>query len=114
MIEQILGANPWEFLGVTLILFGGAGFMLGQALAETWRPFWHAAPYSLLMACANRFFSYALFKHPFWSPTGLVLDFLVVFGLAWVAFRAMRAHQMVRQYPWIYERAGLFTWRERK
>ena len=25
-----------------------------------------------------------------------------------------RARQMARQYPWLYERTGPFSWRERK
>jgi branched-chain amino acid transport system ATP-binding protein len=114
MIESLLGASPWEFLGVTLVIFGGAGFMLGQALAETWRPFWHAVPYSLLLAGANRFLSFALFKGTLLSLTGLLVDFAVVVGLALLAYRATRAHMMVRQYPWLYERDGLFSCRDRR
>ena len=29
-----------------------------------------------------------------------------------LAWRATRAHQMVRQYPWLYVRSGLLGWRE--
>jgi len=29
-----------------------------------------------------------------------------------VAYRVIRAHKMVTQYPWLYQRAGLFSWRK--
>jgi len=29
------------------------------------------------------------------------------------AYRLTQAHKMVAQYPWLYERAGLFAWREK-
>jgi branched-chain amino acid transport system ATP-binding protein len=36
---------------------------------------------------------------------------LVAIGL--FAYRLNRARKMVSQYPWLYERAGLFRWRDR-
>jgi hypothetical protein len=30
--------NFWEFIGITVVLFGGCAFMMGQAIADTWRP----------------------------------------------------------------------------
>ncbi len=109
---MIFGESWLEFLFVTVVMFGGAAFMTGQALALTWRPTWQAVPYALLLAATNRFFLYALFDGRLMSLENFVLDAVVLAGLALVAHRATQAHQMVRQYPWLYERAGLFGWRE--
>ena len=47
--------NFWEFIGVTVILFGGCAFMMGQAIADTWRPAWQNVPYGFLLAAGNHF-----------------------------------------------------------
>jgi branched-chain amino acid transport system ATP-binding protein len=112
-MTSLLGSSVLEFLLVTIVIFGGCGFMMGQALAQTWRPQTHVVPYGILLAAANRFFSFALFGGELLSLTGFVIDAAVVIGIAVVAYRATRARKMVTQYPWLYEREGLFTWRDR-
>lgn len=111
---DFLGNSPLVFLLLTVVLFGGFGLLMGQAIAITWRPLWQIAPYAALLAATNRFFSYALFEGELLSLSGFVLDFAVVVVLALFAYRATRAAKMVSQYPWLYERSGLFTWRQRK
>ena len=61
MGHEFFGSTLGDFIGVTLVLFGGAAFMTGQALAGTWRPLWQIVPYGLLLAAADRFFSWGLF-----------------------------------------------------
>jgi len=112
-MDMFLGASIGEFVAVTLVLFGGAGFLMGQALAQTWRPAWHAVPYALLMALANRFLAYALFGATLTAPVPFAFDAVVVLALALVAFGLTRARAMTRQYPWLYEPDGLFGWRDR-
>ncbi len=112
-MQDLTGASIAEFVFMTVVLFGGAGFLMGQALAQTWRPAWHALPYAVLMAIANRILAYALFGGDLRAVGPLVLDFAVVAGLALVAYRMTRARTMVRQYPWLYDQDGLFGWRER-
>ncbi len=112
-MDAFLGASIGEFIGLTLVLFGGAGFLMGQALAQTWRPAWHALPYALLMALANRFLAYALFGGTLTAPVPFAFDAVVVLALALVAFGLTRARAMTRQYPWLYEPDGLFGWRDR-
>ncbi len=102
-----------EFVFMTLILFGGAGFLMGQALAQTWRPWWHSLPYAVLLAAANRFLSYSLFDGRLGAIGLFLLDFAIVGGLALVAYRVTRARTMTRQYPWLYEPDGVFGWRTR-
>lgn len=108
-----MGAALGEFFGVTIVLFGGAAFLMGQALAQTWRPAWQILPYSLLMALANRFFSFALFEGDLTAPGIFLLDWAAIAALAGLGFRITQARAMTRQYPWLYEPDGIFGWRER-
>ena len=48
-----------------------------------------------------------------WSIGGFLLGWLVQFAIAAFAYRLTRARQMVRQYPWLYQRKGLLGWEER-
>ncbi|MBM3489413.1 MAG: hypothetical protein FJX68_03030 [Alphaproteobacteria bacterium] len=113
-MSEWLGNDLGVFLGLTVVLFGAAAWMTGQALSETWRSFWHALPYSLLLAITNRFLGFALFEGELLSLSGLVSAWVVLLGLAALAFWLARVHLMCRQYPWLYERAGLFAWRARR
>jgi ABC-type Mn2+/Zn2+ transport system permease subunit len=101
------------FLGVTVALMGGCAFMTGQALAANWRPLWQALPYSLLLACADRFLVYALFDGNLASVPGYLTDAMVLTAITLAAYRLTRARRMAGQYPWLYERDGWFGWRER-
>ena len=105
-----LGVTLPVFIAVVVVLFGFAALMTGQALAQTWRPYWHAIPYSLLLGAGAQFIGYALFDGRL-VATGWLVDFLVLLALASLAYRVTLAHKMVTQYPWLYERAGLFSWR---
>lgn len=113
MGHEFFGSTLGDFIGVTLVLFGGAAFMTGQALAGTWRPLWQIVPYGLLLAAANRFFSWGLFHGKLLSPSGFVIDAAIVIGIGCLAYRLTLVHKMTAQYPWLYERAGLFGWRVR-
>lgn len=107
--EQTFG----QILFVTGILGGGAAFLTGRALALTWRPLPHLVAYVLLLAAAVRFIHFAIFDAFLLSIPAYLADaaFLVILGT--LGFRITRTFQMVRQYPWLYERTGLFTWRDR-
>lgn len=96
---------------VTVFLGCGAAFLMGQALASTWRPLAQVVVYGAILGLADRFMNFALFDGALLSPTGYVLDTALILVVALVAYRATRAHMMVRQYPWLYARAGLFGWR---
>jgi hypothetical protein len=113
MITELLGSSLGDFIGVTLVLFGGAAFMTGQALAGTWRPIWQVVPYGFLLAAANRFFSWSLFHGQLLSPFGFAVDAIVMIGIGVLSYRLMLAHKMTSQYPWLYERSGLLSWRTR-
>jgi hypothetical protein len=112
-MTELLGSSIGDFIGVTLVLFGGAAFMTGQALAGTWRPIWQMVPYGFLLAAADRFFSWSLFGGELLSPLGFVVDSIVIIVIGVFAYRLMLAHKMSAQYPWLYERDGLVSWRPR-
>jgi uncharacterized protein DUF6867 len=107
-----LGAAVLEFLALTVVAFGGAALMMGRALADTWRPSWQNVVYGLLLGVANRLFQNFLFSNDVLNLVAYVIGTAVLIGAALVAYRATLAHKMVSQYPWLYERAGPFSWRQ--
>ena len=110
-MQAILGASWPVFIGVTVCLFGGAAFLMGQAIAGTWRPAWQNVAYGLLLGIADRFLIFALFGGPFLEPVPYLVNTAVLVGLALLAYRLTLVHKMVNQYPWMYQRAGLFAWK---
>ncbi len=114
MLQAILSESIWVFLGLTVILVGGCAFLMGQAIAGTWRPYWQILPYSLIMAAANRFLAFALFKEALLAPVPYLISILGVWGFATFGFRLTRVDQMIYQYPWLYERSSLLGWREKQ
>ena len=109
----------WEnsfvtFLFVTVIIGGGAGYLSGRSLASNWRPISHVIFFMMLLAFAVRFFHFALFEGTLLSLHYYVVDALVLIGISLLGYRLTRVRQMVTQYRWLYERAGPFSWREKK
>jgi Domain of unknown function (DUF6867) len=110
---DLLGTTWPVFIGMTGILMGFAAFITGQALASTWRPMWQVVPYCFLLGGADRFLTWGLFQGELFLLTGYLIDTLVLTGIASLAYRLTLARNMVSQYPWVYERTSLFTWREK-
>ena len=54
-----------------------------------------------------------LFGGALLSPVGYLIDAATLAAIGLFAFRFTRAYRMVSQYPWLYERSGLFGWREK-
>ncbi|MEX1107300.1 MAG: DUF6867 family protein [Dongiaceae bacterium] len=127
-IELLLGTTVSVFIGATVVLSGGAAFMMGQAIAQSWGAWWHNILYGALLALASQFLSYALFDGAFIVASfvsseaprfdtafaGYVMNAIILIAIALFAYRVTKARQMVNQYPWLYERAGLFGWRDRQ
>ena len=65
-------------------------------------------------AAADRFFTRGLFGGSLLSPSGFILDAAIIIASGCIAYRLTLAHKMTTQYPWLYERAGLFGWKERR
>ena len=110
----ILGTTYPVFIGVTLVCMCGCAILMGRALARAWRPARRAVPYGLLLALTGRFLIYALFDGDMVSPIGFIIDLYCILLSALIAYRLTLAAQMVRQYPWLYERFLLFGWRSRR
>lgn len=117
-MESILGVSLPVFIGMTLVLMGGAAVMIGQAVAATWRPLSHVVGYAILLAIATSFLSQALFYgDPFFHIGswfhGVVVDAICHIAYALFAYRVTLVGKMVAQYPWLYERTGLFAYRDK-
>jgi hypothetical protein len=111
-LSAILGGTVPSFCAMA-VLFAVAAGMTGQALARNWRPAWQVVPYALLLGGSDRFLLFALFGGALLSATGYAVISLLLLLAAIAAYRRAQAWRMVRQYPWLYERAGWFAWRAR-
>ncbi len=112
-METILGTSLAVFIVLTVIIFGFAAYMTGHGLAATWRPWWQALPYAVLLGLANRFFIFALFEGHLFSLPGFLVGTAVLLAICLIAFRMTRVRQMVRQYPWLFEAVSPFSWRKK-
>jgi hypothetical protein len=112
-MQSLLGTSFGVFIGLTVIIIGGAAIMTGRALADGWK-----SPLQVVFACfgltlADRFLIYALFGGELLHLSGFLMDFAVISAMALAAHRLTVVHKMVAQYPWRYERASLLTYREK-
>jgi len=98
---------------ITGVIGGGAAWLAGRALAQTWRPFWHVIGYMALLGCAVRFVHFALFEAYLIAPLSYAADTAFLLCVGSLAWRVTRTSQMVTQYSWLYERTSPVTWRER-
>jgi len=112
-MNGLLSGHPAVFGLFTVVIMGGAGYMTGQVVASTWRPFWQTIAYSLLLGVADRFLIFALFEGALLSVAGLILDTAVITGICLIGYRITRVSKIVGQYPWLYERTGFFNLRSR-
>lgn len=92
------------FLFATIVLGGGAAFLMGRAVAGTWRPVWQLAWYALLIAFGVRFVHYAMFAEPLMSAPSLAVDWLAALAGGLSGFRLERSRQMAESYPWLDDR----------
>ena len=112
-MSALLGGTVSEFFGLTIVFFGFAAFLTGQATAQSWRPTWQIIPAALLLAVADRFLLYAMFGAELASPGGFLIAAAILAAVAGAAYYYTRARKMVQQYPWLYERRGPFGWRDK-
>ena len=111
---DLLGTTWPVFLGMTVVIMGFAAYMTGHAVANAWQPAWQAIVYCVLLGFADRFLVFALFDGELLSPTGYLIDTLVLVAITLFAHGTARARRMVAQYPWLYDRDGLFGWRSKR
>lgn len=103
-----------QILFVTCFIGGGAAWVTGHTLADSWRSFPQTLFYLLLLGAAVRFAHFALFHAEIFSWKAYLSDtaFLVLAG--GVSWRLAHVRRMVSQYRWLYEQNGPFMWRERR
>ncbi len=112
VLSSLLGTSPGVFLGVTVVLMGGAAFLTGQSVANGWGPGWQVVIYGFLLAVADQFLSYALFQGTV-LLSGFLLSWVLLSGVGLAAYRMTRAKRFAAQYPWRYERKGFWSYRKR-
>jgi hypothetical protein len=114
MDETFVGSVSWPvFIGLTLVMFGWLAFMAATALARMWRPWWQSIAYGLILGLGNRILEMMLYDGSMLSPRAYLVDTAYIIAVMLISYRAALARIMTLQYPWLYERAGLFGWRER-
>ena len=113
MTELYSTESLLQIVLVTGLLGGGAAFLAGRAIAQTWRPFWHLLIYMAMLGAGVRFIHFALFEDALLSPVSYLIDTLYLIVVGCFAWRLTRAGQMATQYYWLYERTGPLSWRER-
>lgn len=111
MLLDFAGAQASTAL--ILALGMAAAYATGKAIALTWRPFWHAPAYMVLLAAVTRFCHFALFEEPLLDIAGYVREAVVLALAASLGFQRVRVLQMRTQYDWIYEQASLLSWRRK-
>jgi len=112
-MEPLLGTSYPVFFCVTVVILGFAACATGQALANTWRPLPHVFLYAVLLGFAARFLTFALFDGELLSLSGYLIDTVVLSGMSLITFRITKVRKMVSQYPWLFEAAWVFGWREK-
>jgi hypothetical protein len=105
--------SPWVFLLMTIILGGGAALLAGRSLASGWRPLWLLMLYMVPFTLGMRFLHFALFEATLSSLHYFLTDGLIFVACALLGYRVTRVGQMISQYPWLYERSGPLSWKNK-
>jgi hypothetical protein len=111
-MESLLGTSIGVFIGLTVIITGGAAIMTGRALADGWKPVWQVVLAAFGLALGDRFLVYALFEGQLLNLSGFLIHFVVIVLMALIAHRITHVRKMVMQYPWRYERESPWSYRE--
>jgi hypothetical protein len=106
------GETILDVVLVTGLIGAGAAWLSGRAIAAAWRGKSRVVLTAILLGAAARFFHFALFQGQLLSAASFACDTLIFLVAGLVAWQATRTSLVVRQYPWLYVRAGPLTWRE--
>lgn len=113
MVGLYEGESLLQIAVVTGVLGGGAAWLSGSAIAQTWRPLWHLIGYMVLLGGAVRFIHFALLAGNLVSVPSYLADTLYLIAVGSLGWRVTRATQMVTQYDWLYERTSPVSWKSR-
>lgn len=109
-MEAWIGSSWPVFVGLTVILVGGASALAGRAMARNWKPASHVVFAALGLALADRFLVYALFDGELLHLPGFLISWAVQTAIGLLAWHVTRVEVMVRQYPWLYRKTSPFTY----
>jgi vacuolar-type H+-ATPase subunit I/STV1 len=112
MLTALLGTSPAVFLGLTLVLVGGAAILTGRAVGGNWKPAWQVVAACFGLALADRFLTFALFQGELLSLGGLIVSFAVLTAMGLASWRIATVSKLVGQYPWRYRRTSPFAYSE--
>ena len=118
-MTEAFSASAVQILVSAIVVYGGFSLMTGQSIARTWRAWPQCIGYALLLAAAARLTEFVLFvgrteylhDYVIGNAAFSILTTAYYIGLTLLAHRVTTARMMVSQYPWLYERAGLLSWR---
>ena len=118
-MTDAFSASMAQILVSALVVFGGFAVMTGQALARTWRSWGQCVGYAILLSVGARLTEFVLFvgraeylhDYVIGNAAFSALSALYLIGVVLLAHRITRVRMMITQYPWLYERAGLLSWR---
>ena len=108
-IENSIGV----FVLLTVVLGGGAAFMAGRSLAKEWRPVAQLLLFMIPLSAGVRFLHFALYQETLFSAKYFISNTLILVAAALLGYRLKRVNQMITQYPWLYERSGPLSWRQK-
>lgn len=111
-MEDVFG-NAILPYAILLVLFMPLAWATGQGVSSRWEGPTLVIVYCALLAAAERFFDYALADGHAFSIAGGLVVLVVLWAVGLLAWRVSLVSMMVRQYPWLYERHGLLSWRDR-
>jgi hypothetical protein len=115
MAEDLVGSVSWPvFVLLTLVGFGWVAYMAATSLARLWRPWWQILMYGAILGLGNRVLEMMLYNGYVLSGRAYLVDTTYIIVVMLLSYRMSLARMMITQYPWLYERAGLFGWRERE
>jgi hypothetical protein len=106
-------SSPVSFLLLGVVMGGGAAWIMGRSIAQTWRPFVILVAYAALLTCGIRFIQFAMFESPLLSLRYFVVDYVIILAAAVLGWRKRRSEQMASQYSFAFVPSGPFGWRRK-
>ena len=103
----------WVYVLCTLVIGGAAAFASGRAVASGWGKARMAVVYAAGLGLAVRYIQYALFEQPLLLLPAYLIDTAILTAVTFFGYQLYRTGQMVRQYPWMFEKTSPLTWRRK-
>ena len=103
----------FEFMLMTVVLFGWCSYQLGKAMANTWQSRSLMIFYVFLLTVFDRFLLFALFEQELLSVVMYLIDFITLSLISLISYRIAKISYMVNQYPWKYQKTGFFSYKNK-